>query len=102
MITIKNLRTEKPQMPYDVKVDRSSVLGNPFPLQNETQRDIVCDKYEKWLRERIANKDKNICDELNRLYRIAKQYNKLNLFCWCFPKRCHAETIRLILLEKLQ
>ena len=38
MIQIKNLRNQKPQYPYDVKVDRSSVLGNPFFMQFEEQR----------------------------------------------------------------
>ena len=38
-ISIKNLRTEKPIHPWDVKVDRSSWFGNRFKMKNESERD---------------------------------------------------------------
>ena len=44
MIEIMNLRYDKPSQPWDVKVDRSSVLGNPFPMKGEAQRNAVCEK----------------------------------------------------------
>jgi len=34
---IKNLRYEKPKHEWDVRVDRTSILGNPFYMQNEYQ-----------------------------------------------------------------
>ena len=46
MITIKNLRFSNPQQAWQVRVDRASVLGNPFYMQNESQRDTVCNQYE--------------------------------------------------------
>ena len=102
MITIKNLRNEKCTQPWDVRVDRQSVLGNPFYMKYESQRDKVCDEYEKWLHNKlfIRNIDKSIIHEMNRLWQIYKKYGKLNLFCWCAPKRCHAETIK-VTLEKV-
>ena len=30
-----------------IKVDRSSILGNPFRMHSKLERDEVCDKYEK-------------------------------------------------------
>jgi hypothetical protein len=91
-ITIHNMRNERLTIPYDVKVDRSSVFGNPFLMKTESQRDEVCDKYEKYFREKIG--DERFNKEFNRLKKLLKEYGKLRLFCWCFPKRCHAETIR--------
>ena len=41
MIEICNLRKQKPIEPYDVKVDRSSILGNPFVMRSEMERDSV-------------------------------------------------------------
>lgn len=35
MIEICNLRKEKPKYSYDIKVDMSSVLGNPFEMRSE-------------------------------------------------------------------
>lgn len=96
MISIKNLRNGHAVNPWDVKVDRSNkVLGNNFYMSNESQRDIVCDKYDAWLCDNIRNTA--IRNELNRLWLLHRTYGKLNLWCWCAPKRCHAESIRNIL-----
>jgi len=46
--------------------------------------------------------DVRVRNELNRLYRLYKQYGCLKLYCWCAPKRCHAETIRDVLMEALE
>ena len=97
-IIIKNLRKEKPKNPWDIKVDRSSILGNPFTMTSEKDRDLVCNKYKVWFYN--VNTKAQIQNELNRLKEILSKYGKLNLFCWCSPKRCHAETIKEYLLEE--
>lgn len=96
MVIIKNLRKERPVYVWQVKVDRSSVLGNPFYMPTENQRDEVCDKYEVYFKQKVEN-DVSFKEELRRLYKIHQQYGKLELFCWCAPKRCHAETIKRFL-----
>jgi len=93
MIMIKNLRNEKPQHPWDVKVDRSSPLGNMFVMRHEEERDEVCEQYEQWFRT-LAYEIPAVCEELARIRAILNEHGKLNLFCWCSPKRCHAETIK--------
>lgn len=94
MIKICNLRFEKIKYAYDVRVDRfNKVLGNKFYMDCELNRDLVCDKYETWFNEQIKNKNEIVLNELRKLYLIHKRYGKLRLFCWCFPKRCHALTI---------
>ena len=93
-IEIKNLRKVKPSQPWDVKIDRSSPLGNDFYMDDESQRDKVCDEYDAWLELRINECNTQVCDELNRLIEIYRKYEQLNLFCWCAPKRCHGESIR--------
>lgn len=96
MIRIKNLRNEKPYAPWQVRVDRSSILGNPFYMPTEAQRDEVCDKYEAYFEESFRMNEQ-FKEELRRLYKLHKQYGILELFCWCAPKRCHAETIKKFL-----
>jgi hypothetical protein len=98
-IEIVNLHFEKPSEPYEVKVDRSSPLGNPFYMFDESWRDIVCDQYEEYLSDSTTKKHKEICNELNKLFLLYVKYGKLRLFCWCAPRRCHAETIRSTLLD---
>lgn len=90
-IEICNLRTEKTAHPYDFTVDRGSVLGNPFVMHSESERDEVCDKYEKWFMEH--KKDKNLRVFLAEMVSVYKKYSRIRLFCWCVPKRCHAQTI---------
>lgn len=95
MIQIKNLRRDSIQFEYDVRVDRANkILGNKFIMNNELERDKVCDEYEAWFNEQITKQNELVLNELRRLYKIYKKYGKLNLFCWCAPKRCHAETIK--------
>ena len=97
MIEIRNLRKEKPQELWDVRVDRSSFFGNKFIITIESERDTVCEQYEKWFYEQLSNPAMQA--ELIILKSIYRQHGKLNLFCWCAPQRCHAETIRNYLLE---
>lgn len=114
-IEICSLRTTKPQYEYDVRVDRQSVLGNPFKMDNESQRNAVCDEYAVYFDGIVTNNWSvlhNYCvssdereefmTELRRLYKLAKKHGKLRLFCWCAPKRCHAETIKRFLWKHLE
>ena len=102
MIEICNLRKEKPSQIYDVKVDRTSVLGNPFFMKDESQRSKVCWQYEFYFRDKIEDKDPKFMTELSNLLKIYEEYGKLRLFCWCYPKKCHAETIRGYLISVIE
>ena len=99
-ITVKNLRTEKPIHPWDVKVDRSSWFGNRFKMKNESERDKVCEQYKNWFYDELY--DSTMQAELSLLKSILVQYGILNLFCWCAPKRCHADIIKDYLVENLK
>lgn len=95
MIEICSLRTESVAFAYDVRVDRANpILGNRFRMTSESDRDRVCDMYERWFNTQLAEQNEVFLNELRRLYVIHRTYGKLRLFCWCAPKRCHAETIR--------
>lgn len=96
MITIHNLRRVKPRHPYDVRVDRASILGNPYFMADESERDKVCDEYNNWFE---YEKDGKLKSELLRIRTILQEHGQLRLFCWCAPKRCHAETIKKWLEE---
>lgn len=93
-ITIKNLRFEKPNQEWQVKIDRSSILGNPYYMKSENERNKVCEQYETYFYKKINNNDNNFLAELKRLKNLLEKYNKLELYCWCYPKHCHGETIK--------
>lgn len=74
-----------------IKIDRSTVVGNPYTMHDESERDFVCDKYEKYFNQQMSDYDfstyiYNIVEILNNNIDVA-------LGCWCYPKRCHGETI---------
>lgn len=104
----------------DIRVDRLSVLGNPFELKDESQRDAVIAAYRKWLWENIkvmengfdtqnpvpvniynlaiAKNFKNptpmqVTNELTKIKKMLEHGEKVRLVCWCKPKSCHADII---------
>lgn len=77
-----------------VYIGRPSPLGNPFPITKSQSRDAVCDLYDQWFAQRVAENDPAIMQELNRLHQLGKQRGILKLGCFCSPHRCHGETIK--------
>lgn len=88
---------------WDVKVDRVSPLGNPFYMKDESQRDKVCDEYEEWFCKVVEDTNNEpVQTMLWHMVDKYKRHGKLNLFCWCAPKRCHSETIKRYIETKIK
>jgi hypothetical protein len=68
-----------------------SSYGNPFWMSDESKRNEVCDKYEECFKTKILT-NPILKGGLDRLREKAKTQNYA-LICFCWPKRCHAETI---------
>jgi len=97
MIRIGNLRKGaykgNPSAP-SIKVDRSNkILGNPFVLEDEAERDKVIEAYREWAEKEYAN-NFVFHNVIKGLRETVKLHGELNLMCWCAPKRCHAEVIK--------
>lgn len=101
MIELVNLKNIKPSLPYDVRIDRTSILGNPFHLGRGRSRDEVCDLYQDYFKAKVLINENFKC-EVFKLFEIYRQYGQLRLFCWCVPHRCHGETIKDFLLKQGQ
>ena len=84
----------------NIRVDRKSVLGNPFYLNNEGQRDHVCDSYKHWLDNQIADKNIEVISMLYNIAELVRNNEHVHLQCWCAPKRCHAESIMHVIKEE--
>ncbi len=70
MIEIMNQTHCKPTEPYDVIVDRRGILGNPFFLFDEDDRDKVCDLYAK--RFEVVKNEPAYKEKLEELLSILK------------------------------
>ena len=65
-----------------IYVGRGTPFGNPFVIGKDGDRDGVCDKYEEMILNNI---------ELQNL--VKEKLKDKDLICFCYPKRCHAETL---------
>jgi hypothetical protein len=72
-----------------VRIDRSSKYGNPFILDQDGDRDFVCDCFENHYLPHKPSIEKD----------IPKLKGKV-LVCHCFPNRCHGDTLAKLANEQ--
>lgn len=64
-----------------VRIDRQTAWGNPFVLDEDGDRDDVCDAYLVYLQYKPS---------------LQSRFDSLRgkvLGCWCHPERCHGDTL---------
>lgn len=80
---IVNLKYEN----CDINCSRPSIFSNPFRIGIHGDRQEVCDKYQEYFDNRIANDPQFKTLVLKLKGRVCG--------CWCVPDyRCHLETIK--------
>lgn len=141
-ITVRTMRGGLSLGLDDIRVDRGSVLGNPYALKkDESNRSQICTAYKYWLfaniKRWIDSKNEGlpsswwgsidplalpitvknpadlqglaIADSWKQpsVAQVEKEFTRLcylaslrdiNLICWCFPKECHADNLRLAII----
>ena len=85
-----------------VYIGRPSPLGNPFWMRHEEERDLVCDQYDEWFNHQVELRRPDVMHELNKLEHHARTTGRMNLGCYCAPKRCHGDTIKRYLDNLIQ
>ena len=76
-----------------------SILGNPFFMKDESQREEVCQKYKQWLRTEYDKKGSVHTAVTIILERSKKE--DLTLLCFCHPRSCHAHVLHEFIWELL-
>src|SRR5262245_47496389 len=64
-----------------VRIDRATVWGNPFILDEDGDRSEVCDSYRVYLQYKPS---------------LQRRYEELRgkvLGCWCYPEQCHGDVL---------
>ena len=92
-ITVLTVRQQDSEY-QPIKVDRTSVLGNPFIMRGEHMRNKVCDEYQEYFDRVIQDKGQPLHREVTRIYKLVKSGQNVRLQCLCAPRRCHADTIK--------
>lgn len=100
-VEIRNLR-DSPFFHFEneFRVDRQSIVGNPFYMANESMRNDVCEGYEEYFNKQVTT-NPAFRMYLEEILAALREHNKVYLYCWCYPKRCHAETIKKWLLQNV-
>lgn len=80
----KNLIAWAERQRLAVRIDRSTRYGNPFVMNEDGDRDEVCDAYEQHY---LPNKP-SITDRIE-----AGALSGKVLVCHCFPQRCHGDCL---------
>lgn len=101
---------------HDVPVTRGTVLGNPFRMRAERERDAVCDAYADWAsggepahvvaaRWGVGGRSLWVHEATARVAPAARAHalrevaarvragECVRLQCRCAPRRCHGETV---------
>lgn len=88
MTVVVNIRTDE----YDVKIDRSTRWGNPWPIGRLSRREVIA-KYREYINTEIREGRITISDLL------ALKGKRLG--CWCKPLACHGDVL-VELIEKIE
>jgi len=80
--TVINVRTKS--RTGVTMIDRSTVFGNPFPINFRCSREQSITKYKVWFYEMINH------DQFREAVELLK--NRV-LGCWCKPLACHGDII---------
>lgn len=87
---------------HNFYIGRGSPLGNPYVIGKDGTRDEVIEKYKFYINNKILEKDKIVCDELNKIYKTAKSYDvTLECFCKGFNESCHGDVIKKLIEKQL-
>ena len=102
-IEVVNIHHPNPDGKKITYIGRGSPYGNPFPTRDESERDLVCDKYHDYFVDHLES-DPEFIQSLQNLANLATEQGYLRLGCFCDPKRCHGLTVaaylRIILKDQ--
>jgi hypothetical protein len=79
---VANLVVHLKRDPYDVRIDRQTIWGNPFAIGRDGTREQVIAKYREW-----------IMDDAVMLRAVREKLRGKVLGCWCAPKACHGDVL---------
>ena len=105
MIEIMNLKTSTMYNPWDIRVDRATVYGNPYYMgefDGQDKRTQCIAKYREYFHKEVNNKRSRIYKGMQRVLAIYAKHGKLRLFCHCVPMSCHAEVIKHYLIGMIE
>jgi hypothetical protein len=94
-ITVVSLRNRSNWSHAPVfRIDRTTILGNPYIIGKDGTREDVIHKYRENLPKLYLN-DPEIKDIIDNI----RRFPVVQLACWCAPLLCHGDAIKDFILE---
>jgi hypothetical protein len=86
----------------DIYIGRPGVFGNPFPINNVENRDMVIRRYRNhlWLVLQKEDPTNPLCIAFDNLVERAKTEH-INLVCYCAPHPCHGDVLKAAIKWRL-
>jgi hypothetical protein len=81
-----------------IYIGRGSPLGNKHKITKMVSREQSIAMFSKDLAEAISKGEGELYDAVVDLYIAAKEFNELELFCYCAPKICHGDVLKKCIL----
>lgn len=81
-----------------IRIDRSTLFGNPYPITDTQDRATVIALYEVYLIRQLAYK-KGFYTCFMALVEQYKTTGMLTLVCWCSPLPCHGDVLAKYIKE---
>lgn len=75
-----------------INVCRPTVLGNPYTITDENERDSAIEMYRRWIWDKIKRRG-HVYNELRRIERAWREGGRVALACHCAPRKCHADIV---------
>lgn len=97
MIKVVNVRDYRYGGYVYVGRGRGSVLGNPYKIGKDGDRDEVIRKYRVWLWKEYL-KEGEVTKAIDALVQAYIEDGQLLLGCWCAPEPCHADVIKRLVM----
>lgn len=101
-----NVRNKNTYIGKGEFIGRPSPLGNPFRITKSRSRRTAISMYAEYITDAIMNEGhasvhhEEIISELNHIFKILIDNQKINLICYCTPLECHGDIIKQLLLNK--
>ena len=75
-----------------IYIGRPSVLGNPFAIGRDGDREEVIARYRAWLWDQVKARNE-VFAELLKIKAMAER-GEVCLICWCKPLACHGDVVK--------
>lgn len=95
---------------HDYYIGRGSLLGNPFTHLPSAIRGTVmvanreeaCNRFDEYLDEQLKNHESSCSHMLDILEQELQANGEINLVCFCAPHKCHGDSIKHKLMERIK